>query len=253
VLVLVLHDLSEVRKLELARRDFLSSVSHELKTPLTAIMGFTDTLLDGVIETDPVIARDFVGRIGRHADRLANLVRDVLTLSRLEQGTWEMRPEQVDLNDLMHEVIDEQKDSGLDRGIEIVWADASPIPACLDAEILRQVVGNLVSNAVRYNRPQGKVWITIAAIPGDRVSIAVADNGIGVPVEHRERIFERFYRVDAHRSRQTGGTGLGLAIVKHLVQSMGGTVAFQPGAESGSIFTVIVPINLPIRPVASAH
>ena len=253
VLVLVLHDLSEVRRLELARRDFLSSVSHELKTPLTAILGFTDTLLDGVIESDPVIARDFVGRIGRHADRLANLVRDVLTLSRLEQGTWEMRPEQVDLNDLVQEVIDDQKDYGLDRGIEIVWESAKSLPACLDAEILRQVVGNLVSNAVRYNRPHGKVWITIAEVPGDRVSIAVADNGIGVPLEHRERIFERFYRVDAHRSRQTGGTGLGLAIVKHLVQSMGGTVTFQPRAEEGSIFTVVVPINLPMRPVASAH
>jgi signal transduction histidine kinase len=162
-----------------------------------------------------------------------------------------MRPEAVDVVGLVGEVIDEQRDQAQERGIQIVCTATAPFPACLDAEILRQVIGNLVSNAVRYNRPQGRVLITLTALPAARVAIAVEDNGIGVPLEHRERIFERFYRVDAHRSRQTGGTGLGLAIVKHLVQSMGGTVTFQPAAGEGSVFTVVVPTDLPMRPVAS--
>ena len=245
VLVVVVHDLSEVKRLELARRDFLSAVSHELKTPLTAIIGFTDTLLDGVIEQDAVTARDFVGRIGRHADRLATLVRDVLTLSRLEQGTWEMRPEDADLSELLRGVAEEHESNAATRNVRLVCDSPGPLPVRLDAELLQQVVGNLVSNAIRYNRPGGTVWIR-ARPQSDGFTILVEDTGIGVPVEHRERIFERFYRVDAHRSRQTGGTGLGLAIVKHQVQLMGGEVAFAPGAVEGSVFSLTLPRVSPL-------
>jgi two-component system phosphate regulon sensor histidine kinase PhoR len=223
-----------------------------LKTPLTAIIGFTDTLLDGVIEGDPVTAKDFVGRIGRHADRLAKLVRDVLTLSRLEQGTWEMRPEDGDLREVVATVIEEHRDQAADRSIAIECDLDRPEPVRLDTEILRQVLGNLVSNAVRYNRQGGQVWLRVATAADDRLSISIEDTGIGIPPEHRERVFERFYRVDAHRSRQTGGTGLGLAIVKHLVQLMDGTVEFRPAATGGSVFTVVIPRNPPGRPVAPA-
>lgn len=241
VAVLVLHDLTEIKRLESARRDFLSAVSHELKTPLTSIIGFTDTLLDGVVDQDPGLARDFVQRIARHADRLAKLVRDVLTINRLEQGTWEMRPEAVDLHELAVQVLDEQRPVAEERGIACVCTSPGRLEARLDGEIVRQVVGNLVSNAIRYNRSQGRVEVRLSAEADDRVAIAVADTGIGIPPEHRERVFERFYRVDAHRSRQTGGTGLGLAIVKHLVQLMGGAVAVAGAEGGGTVFTVTLP------------
>lgn len=245
VAVLVLHDLTELKRLETARRDFLSAVSHELKTPLTSIIGFTDTLLDGVLEQDPANARDFVGRIGRHADRLAKLVRDVLTINRLEQGTWEMRPEELDLHDLAMQVAEEHRSAAEERRIAIAVEGPERLAVRLDGEIVRQVVGNLVSNAVRYNRHQGRVVVRLDERPDGRVAVAVEDTGIGIPAEHRERVFERFYRVDAHRSRQTGGTGLGLAIVKHLVQLMGGTVGVGAAVGGGSVFTVVLPRELP--------
>jgi two-component system phosphate regulon sensor histidine kinase PhoR len=249
VTVLVLHDLTELKRLESARRDFLSAVSHELKTPLTAIIGFTDTLLDGVVDQDPGLARDFVQRIARQADRLAKLVRDVLTINRLEQGTWEMRPEEVDLRELVDQVIDEQRPTADERGIAMSCTGPERLLARQDGEIVRQVLGNLVSNAIRYNRSQGRVAVRLSEEPGERLEIAVEDTGIGIPPEHRERVFERFYRVDAHRSRQTGGTGLGLAIVKHLVQLMGGTVGVAVVEGGGSLFTVVIPRGAAGRPL----
>jgi two-component system phosphate regulon sensor histidine kinase PhoR len=239
VRVIVLHDVTELKRLENARRDFIAAVSHELKTPLTAIAGFSETLLDGVIASDPATARDFVEKISRHAERLATLVRDVLTLSRLEQGAWEVKPAETDLARLGRALLDEYQPSAEVQHVRLELEAPPTLLATTDPELVHQLVGNLVSNAIRYNRPEGQVTLRLSE-QGEQVRIAVADTGIGIPAEHRERIFERFYRIDAHRSRQSGGTGLGLAIVKQLVEVLSGTITVESGAE-GSIFTVTLP------------
>ena len=240
VAVLVLHDRTELNRLENARRDFLASVSHELKTPLTAIVGATDVLLDGALD-EPATARSFVDSIARHADRLSSLVRDVLTISRLEQGAWEVRPQTVDFTDLAHLVREDHRAAAAAKPVTLLYEGPDRLPGAGDPELYRQLVGNLVSNAVRYNRPGGTVTIRQEVL-GDRLQIIVADNGIGIPAEHRERIFERFYRVDSHRSRATGGTGLGLSIVKHLVERLHGTIDLE-SSDAGTTFTATLPLS----------
>lgn len=238
--VIVLHDLTELKRLEGARRDFIAAVSHELKTPLTAIAGFTETLLDGVIEENPAVARDFVGKIARHSDRLAELVRDVLSLSRLEQDAWEVRPAATDLVLLGRTIIDEFARTAERHQVRLELDAPERLDAVTDTELVRQLLGNLVSNAIRYNRVGGLVWLRLAAEGDERLRLTVQDTGIGIPAEHRERIFDRFYRVDAHRSRQSGGTGLGLAIVRQLLEVLGGDITVTSDAN-GSCFMVSLP------------
>lgn len=239
ITVLVLHDLTELIRAESARRDFLSAVSHELKTPLTAIIGFADTLLDGALE-QPAVARSMVEGVVRHSTRLLELVRDVLTLSRLEHGAWVERPETVDWAGLLRTVLDDHRTAAEAKHIQLAYDGPEELFGRADPELVRQLVGNLVSNAVRYNRPAGQVWIRLASEPDDRLRLVVQDTGIGIPLEHQERIFERFYRVDSHRSRAVGGTGLGLAIVKHLAEVLGGTVELTSD-PSGTTFSVLLP------------
>lgn len=244
VRVIVLHDLTELKHLERARRDFIAAVSHELKTPLTSIAGFAETLLDGVIEEDPVTTREFVAKIAHHSDRLAELVRDVLTLSRLEQGAWEVRPEPTDLVHLGRGLLEEFAQVASRQQVSLELQAPATLPVVSDPELLRQLLGNLISNAIRYNRPQGTVWLRLQAGPDQNVRLEVQDSGIGIPPEHQERIFERFYRVDAHRSRQSGGTGLGLAIIKQLLDVLGGTISLKSDS-SGTCFTVLMPVRDP--------
>lgn len=246
-LVLVLHDFTELKRLEGARRDFVGSVSHELKTPLTAIAGFAETLLDGTLEEDPTSARGFVEKIARHADRLTILVRDVLTLSRLEQGAWEVHPCLVDLAELARQLCEEHQSAAAARDIRLVIEAPAGLEATTDRELLHQLLGNLLSNAIRYNRPGGIVTIGCSANE-TRLRLLVADTGIGIPEEHRERIFERFYRIDAHRSRASGGTGLGLSIVRQIVDALQGTIAVESSAN-GTTFSV----ELPRRDPRAAH
>lgn len=244
VRVIVLHDLTELKHLEGARRDFIAAVSHELKTPLTSIAGFAETLLDGVIEDDPVTTREFVGKIAHHSDRLAELVRDVLTLSRLEQGAWEVRPESTDLVQLGRGLLDEATQVASRQQVRLELDGPDTLVVVSDPELVRQLLGNLVSNAIRYNRPGGTVWLRL--IPGDEgtVRLEVQDTGIGIPPEHQARIFERFYRVDAHRSRASGGTGLGLAIIRQLLDVLGGTITLRSDGN-GSCFSVTIPARDP--------
>jgi len=244
VRVLVLHDLTELKHLEGARRDFIAAVSHELKTPLTSIAGFAETLLDGVIEEDATITREFVGKIAHHSDRLAELVRDVLTLSRLEQGAWEVRPEPADLVPLGRNVLDEASQVAARQQVRLELEAPPTLPIVSDPELLRQLLGNLVSNAIRYNRPGGTVWLRLMAGDEGTVRLEVQDTGIGIPLEHQERIFERFYRVDAHRSRQSGGTGLGLAIIRQLLDVLGGTISLRSDSN-GTCFAVTIPARDP--------
>lgn len=244
VRVLVLHDLTELKHLEGARRDFIAAVSHELKTPLTSIAGFAETLLDGVIEEDATITREFVEKIAHHSDRLAELVRDVLTLSRLEQGAWEVRPEPTDLVPLGRNVLDEASQVAERQQVRLELEAPPTLPIISDPELLRQLLGNLVSNAIRYNRPDGTVWLRLMAGDEGTVRLEVQDTGIGIPLEHQERIFERFYRVDAHRSRQSGGTGLGLAIIRQLLDVLGGTISLRSDSN-GTCFAVTIPARDP--------
>ncbi len=242
--VIVLHDQTERKHMENARRDFISSVSHEFKTPLTSIAGFTETLLDGVLEEDPRTAKDFITRIAKHSDRLAELVKDVLTISRLEQGAWEVRPTACDMTTIAKTIIDEHIELARHHSVTVTLQGEQTLPTVCDEELVRQLLGNLISNAIRYNRPQGTVAVDITKRGQDHCQIIVQDSGIGIPLEHQQHIFERFYRVDSHRSRQSGGTGLGLAIIKQLLDSLGGTISLV-SSSTGSAFTVILPLKDP--------
>jgi two-component system phosphate regulon sensor histidine kinase PhoR len=243
VIVLVLYDRTEVHRLESIRRSFVASVSHEFKTPLTSIIGYTDTLLDHVLAEDRDMSREFVNKIANHAARLETLVRDVLTLSRLEQGGWTPAPVDLDLSQIAAEVVDAHAPVAGHRQVSLAVEAPESLPLRTDAEMVRQVLSNLLSNAIRYNRVGGRAVVRLR--PGtDVVEIDVADTGIGIPSAHRARIFERFYRVDTHRSRNSGGTGLGLAIVKHMVDQLDGMIEFTTG-DQGTTFTVRLPRTSP--------
>ena len=178
--------------------------------------------------------------INRHGNRLLELVRDVLSLSRLEHGAWMVRPEAIDWAQVLRMVLDDQRAAAASKPVMLRFIGPEPMTGRADPELVRQLVGNLVSNAIRYNRPQGSVEVRLAAVE-ERVVITVQDTGIGIPAEHQERVFERFYRVDSHRSRAVGGTGLGLAIVKHLCEVLGGTVSLVSNSE-GTTFTIELPV-----------
>ncbi|MCK6448561.1 MAG: cell wall metabolism sensor histidine kinase WalK [Planctomycetes bacterium] len=239
--VVVLHDVTELRRLEGVRRDFVANVSHELKTPLTAIRGFIETVLDDEAmprETE----RRFLGRIRDQAGRLTALVQDLLTLARIE--AQEQRAELLEL-DLARSVretaerfapIAEQKQIRLDLEL-----GDRPATVRADEEGLRQLVGNLLDNALKYTPATGSVGVRIVTEEED-VRLDVTDTGIGIEPRDQERIFERFYRVDKARSRELGGTGLGLAIVKHLALSYGGTISLESVPGRGSTFRVRLPL-----------
>jgi two-component system, OmpR family, phosphate regulon sensor histidine kinase PhoR len=241
ILVLVLHDQTEIKRLEGARRDFMAAVSHEFKTPLTSILGFSETLLDGALESDPATAREFVAKIARHAERLAELVTDVMSLTRLESGLWQLRREPLDISALARAVLDEFQTIAADKKVTLELEAQPAVAIESDREALRQLIGNLVSNAIRYNKPAGSVTVRLQRNTST-LTIEVIDTGIGIPSEHLPHIFDRFYRVDGHRSRHTGGTGLGLSIVKQMTELLGGTITVR-SAASGSAFVVDFPIT----------
>lgn len=236
--VLVFLDISELRRLEGVRRDFVANASHELKTPLTVIRGYSETLLDPQLPPD--LRTRFTEIVGQNADRLQRIVDDLLDLSRLESGSWTVNPSQVPLAPLAEEVWRSQR--GVAKGVElrmeltpaheVVWADW---------DALRQVLSNLFSNAVRYTPAGGTVIFRTAGRPDGATVIEVEDAGSGIPAAHLSRIFERFYRADPARSREEGGTGLGLAIVKHLVESHGGTVEAESQVGKGTLIRLILP------------
>ena len=229
--VIALFDLTPVRRLEIVRRDFVANVSHELRTPLTVIGGFAETLLDDSLPDEQ--RRQFTQTVLANTQRMQRLVDDLLDLSRIESGGWKPKPVRTDVRALASEALaaveQQQPEKHLDLRLEIgtgathVWADPTA---------LRQVLANLVDNAVRHTN-QGTVTVYSQRAPGG-VAVGVRDTGIGIPPEHLPRIFERFYRVDAGRSRSEGGTGLGLAIVKHLVEGHRGRVRAESTVGRGT-------------------
>ncbi len=240
--VVALHDVTALRKLETMRRDFVANVSHELKTPLTAIRGMVETMLDDRAMPEET-AKRFLERVREQSSRLTALVADLLTLARIESN--EGRPERrlIDMRGVLRESSSRFSDVATRRGLVLtVELPKEPLVLLSDDESLRQIVDNLLDNACKYTPSGGRVTLRLAR--GEReATLEVQDTGIGIEARDQERVFERFYRVDKARSRELGGTGLGLAIVKHLAQSLNGRVSLESLVGRGSTFRVHLPFE----------
>ena len=236
-LVLVFEDITELRRLERVRQDFVANVSHELKTPLTSIRGYVETLMDGALH-DEVNNQRFLEKIDQNVKRLGALVADLLSLAQIEERQANFQLARVDVRTVLNGVLHRAEEEIRAKEIT-VDLDLPPGPCAVLAneEGMIQVMENLVGNAIKYTPESGHVWIDFARKEGQAV-LTVRDNGVGIPPKDLERIFERFYRVDKARSRDVGGTGLGLSIVKHLVHSMQGEVHVSSALGSGSSFEV---------------
>jgi two-component system phosphate regulon sensor histidine kinase PhoR len=236
----VFHDLTRQNELEGLRQDFVANVSHELRTPLSLIKGFTETLLSGA-KDDPQVAARFLQKIDNHADRLLFLIEDLLTISRLESGQAALNSQEVSLAQVVTRVLEDVQNHARERRVRLQNKIPGDTTVWADADRLQQVFFNLVENALKYGRGDGTVTIGTRDSGNDKLEVFVQDDGPGIPVESRQRIFERFYRVDRARSRETGGTGLGLAIVKHIVQAHGGEVWVKSELNQGSTFYFTMP------------
>ena len=241
--IAVLHDISRLKELEKIRQDFVANVSHELRTPLTTIKGYTETLLDGALKEE--VAPQFLQVIQKHTDRLAKIVEDLLTLSKIESKEFLLKKEKLYLSELIDDVLDFVKEGAKKKKISI---DAVHISSSFiiegDRNILEQILINLLDNAIKYGREGGKITISANQKDQKEIEVSVRDNGIGIPQEDLPRIFERFYRVDKGRSQELGGTGLGLSIVKHLISAHGGRVWAESQLGEGSTFYFTLPFHI---------
>jgi two-component system, OmpR family, phosphate regulon sensor histidine kinase PhoR len=239
--VLVLHEITDLRRLERVRQDFVANVSHEFRTPLTAIQGFAETLLGGALE-DPVNRRRFVEIIREHATRLARLTEDLLKLSRIEAGQLKLEFRPVSVSQLVESCVETAQLKAVPKqlALQVRLPEGLP-PVRGDANSLQEVLQNLLDNALQYTPAGGKIDVSASCSDG-RVVVTVADTGIGIPQAEQERIFERFYRVDAARSREAGGTGLGLSIARHIMEAHGGRLWVESAVGEGSRFHFSVPI-----------
>jgi len=241
--VIVLYDLTELRRLERLRQDFVANVSHELKTPLANIKSSVEVLMDGAVE-DPAARGMFLEQIAEQADRQQALIEDLLSLARIESSEQRLEYIALPVEDAVYACIDRQRTRAETKGLTVngVALVGSPSDLCVlaDEQAFSQILDNLVDNAVKYTPQNGLVTVRWQAST-DTVQIEVEDNGIGIPERDLPRVFERFYRVDKARSRDMGGTGLGLAIVKHLIGTMRGQVSVKSELNKGTTFTLILP------------
>ncbi len=237
--LLVIHDVTELRKLETMRRDFVANVSHELKTPLTAMKGFVETLLEGALE-DKDNARAFLKIIGDHTERLNSLVNDLLDLSYLESKNVRFDPERFDLSELAVRVLSGFGSHLKKKKVGVQFDLPDKLAVNADKDKIEQVLTNLIDNSIKFNRENGSIRV-FAEVRDRSVKIKIKDSGAGIPEKDLPRIFERFYRVDKARSRELGGTGLGLAIVKHIVELHGGSVGVESIEGLGSTFWFSLP------------
>ncbi len=235
----VFFDVTELRRLEKVRKDFVANVSHELRTPITAIRGYSETLMSGAV-SDPVAAPKMVDIIHRQSERLSELVEDLLELSRLESKQLMLEREPVDLAEAAQRASEAIRPKAEARATSIDLAIPPGFQAFGDQRAIEQVLLNLLDNAVKYTPHNGHVWVT-AKSDDNTVEISIRDDGPGIETRHLPRIFERFYRVDKGRSRDMGGTGLGLSIVKHLVTAMNGEVRVESVPGQGSTFFLALP------------
>jgi two-component system phosphate regulon sensor histidine kinase PhoR len=235
--LLLLRDVTDARRAEATRRDFVANASHELRTPVAAIHGAAETLLGGALD-DPSTARGFVEIVARHAQRLARLTQDLLDLSRIESREWQVEPQAIDATAVCRQVVELLGARAREKGLTLASEVPDGVTVRADARALEQVLVNITENGVSYTA-RGSVTLR-AAREGPSWTLSVVDTGPGIEPHHQQRIFERFYRVDPGRSREQGGTGLGLSIVKHLVQAMSGELGVESGA-GGSRFWVRLP------------
>ncbi|MBN2455158.1 MAG: HAMP domain-containing protein [Sedimentisphaerales bacterium] len=240
--VLVLHDITRTRQLEEVRRDFIANVSHELKTPVTSIKGFVETLLEGALN-DPQETQKFLKIIAKHSDRLNAIIEDLLSLSRLEEDSEKRRLsfEKTSIRPTLVSAIELSNVKADQKQIAVELLCDKEITAKINAALIEQAVLNLIDNAIKYSQDNSKIQVTAQEI-GNEVLIKVSDQGCGIEKEHLDRIFERFYVVDKGRSRKLGGTGLGLSIIKHIAQVHGGYVKVESDIGQGSTFTIHLPI-----------
>ncbi|MGM9932806.1 two-component system histidine kinase PnpS [Pradoshia sp.] len=239
-IILVFHDITELKKLETVRKQFVANVSHELNTPVTSIKGFTETLIDGAKE-DKDTLNHFLSIILKESNRLQALIKELLELSKVEQQGFQLDLQKVDIVPVLRDTYEILEKKAAKKNIQFVLNDLNqPIVCETDPFRIQQVIINLVSNAISYTPADGKVTIS-ASEDVDKVYIKIADTGIGIDEEELPRIFERFYRVDKDRSRESGGTGLGLAIVKHILEAQHGEITIDSKLNEGSTFTVIIP------------
>ncbi|MGO8898359.1 MAG: sensor histidine kinase, partial [Isosphaeraceae bacterium] len=240
--VLVFHDVTDLRRLERMRQDFVANASHELKTPLASIKAYTETLIDWALH-DETVNRRFLDRIDEQVDRLNLLILDMLSLARLDSGQEFFEHGPLSLIPALESCLEAHRGRAEAKDLSLTF-DAGSLDGetlvLADEEAIRQIFDNLIDNAIKYTPLGGQVRLA-CSLAVDVVSVEVADTGIGIPRDELPRIFERFYRVDKARSRELGGTGLGLSIVKHLISSIGGQISVTSRPGSGSRFTVKIP------------
>ena len=238
--VLVLHEITRLRELEKLRQEFVANVSHELRTPLAAVKGFAETLFDGAVD-DKKNRMEFLQAIIRHTDRLTALVSDLLSLSAIESGRERVTPEPLDISSVVNHIVEGLKPLAKQYKVELRQVSSRSWNIATDKGYLQQILTNLITNAIQYNKDKGFVEIDMEGQSGF-LKIFVRDSGLGIPSEDLPRIFERFYRVDKDRSREHGGTGLGLSLVKHMVELLGGQVGVESELDKGSTFWFNLPI-----------
>lgn len=239
--VLVFHDITELKRLEQMRKDFVANVSHELKTPITSIKGFAETLLDESMD-DEAIRNKFLEIIYNESERIQALVDDLLELSKLEKDEMHIHFEKVNITKLVEEITPIVQQQATSKEIHFTISAQPNLIIDGDFNRLKQVFINILNNANSYTPVGGKVTLEVKLVD-NYLQVNVSDTGIGIPENKKKRVFERFYRVDKARSRNTGGTGLGLAIVKHIVEAHNGTIELKSQVDKGSTFTVLLPIN----------
>lgn len=244
--IAVIHDITEQRRLDDARREFVANVSHELRTPLTNIRSYTETLLDAAGDIPIDTEKQFLGVISSESERMARIVTDLLTLSKLDYGRMELRMTRFSLADMLHNVANAMKLTAEDSGHALAVDTPDDLPKIVgDRERIEQVVVNILSNAVKYTPSGGHIRLSACTLSGNRVRITVEDDGVGIPAADVPRLFERFYRVDKARSRAAGGTGLGLAIAKEIVEQHEGKIALASEYGKGTTVTITLPTDLP--------
>jgi two-component system phosphate regulon sensor histidine kinase PhoR len=243
--VVVMVDVTEIRRLEAVRRDFVANVSHELRTPVSIMRTNAEILLDGALR-DAEKGPMFAHAIARSAERLGRIVADLLDLSRIESGALQLNPKPLVLHEVTERMVEGHQTQAKKRDITLEHAVPEQLDVLADEDALEAVLANLIDNALKYGASGGTVAVR-ARNEGPKVCIEVHDDGPGIELRHRQRIFERFYRVDPGRSRDMGGTGLGLSIVKHLVDSMQGSVEVVDNAPTGSVFRVWLPSAKPAQ------
>ena len=256
--ILVFHDMTELRRLEMVRKDFVANVSHELRTPLTSIKGYIEALLDGA-KDDPKTSTQFLNIILKQSDRLNLILEDLLQLSKIESGQVQFKREPLHIQGVIERTLAVIKPLADKKRHRLVSFVENNLPSVLgDEDRLIQILSNLLDNAVKYTPENGTITVAAHPVSDDAeqpaivtaVELSVTDTGMGIPEMERPRVFERFYRVDKARSRELGGTGLGLAIVKHIVEGLGGRVWAEANAPTGSRFVVRLPVQQIGQPVS---